>query len=452
MNFNVKLRLAVLGVAVALMGTLIILVTVNSQNQAEEVRDRLATLDIESFGLGDTFRNKLREAGNALQRYRDTTEQAAWDQFVKSTADLDTWMHNLGSRLNTPHELDLLSKTEAAYTDYTSLAETIHKQVESGGSTSGIAAQFARLRTMGQQLFDEGQALSRAHYSSRSQLVEHANQTLTNLRLSVVGLLALLFLFGIALATLVYRDMIAPLRLKLVESQALAERNEKLASLGLLAAGVAHEVRNPLTAVKAALFMQEKRFVPGTPEHDDIRVVEREILRLERIVNDFLQFARPTDPQMATIPAEQPLSEVQTFFAPQLARANIQLVLEPTDSLRIRADAGQIKQVLINLVRNAADSIGRNGTITLRARPERKRIANADTDVVVLEVADTGTGIPLDVEKRLFDPFFTTKENGTGLGLPIAARIVEKHGGSLRYQTSANQGTVFGVVLPRVPA
>jgi signal transduction histidine kinase len=268
----------------------------------------------------------------------------------------------------------------------------------------------------------------------------------------VVGLLALLFLFGIALATLVYRDMIAPLRLKLVESQALAERNEKLASLGLLAAGVAHEVRNPLTAVKAALFMQEKRFVPGTPEHDDIRVVEREILRLERIVNDFLQFARPTDPQMATIPAEQPLSEVQTFFAPQLARANIQLVLEPTDSLRIRADAGQIKQVLINLVRNAADSIGRNGTITLRARPERKRIANADTDVVVLEVADTGTGIPLDVEKRLFDPFFTTKENGTGLGLPIAARIVEKHGGSLRYQTSANQGTVFGVVLPRVPA
>jgi signal transduction histidine kinase len=109
----------------------------------------------------------------------------------------------------------------------------------------------------------------------------------------------------------------------------------------------------------------------------------------------------------------------------------------------VRADTQQIKQVLINLIQNSADSIGRNGAITLRAR-------NGADAYAVMEVIDNGKGIPSDVQKRLFDPFFTTKEGGTGLGLPIAARIVEKHGGELRYQTQLNRGTVFSIVLPRV--
>ena len=113
-------------------------------------------------------------------------------------------------------------------------------------------------------------------------------------------------------------------------------------------------------------------------------------------------------------------------------------------------DAAQIKQVLINLVQNAADSIGGQGLITLRAREDRKRLTNGEIDVVILEVSDSGSGILPTVEKRLFDPFFTTKETGAGLGLSIAARIVAKHGGALQYQTLVNRGTTFGVVLPRV--
>ena len=106
----------------------------------------------------------------------------------------------------------------------------------------------------------------------------------------------------------------------------------------------------------------------------------------------------------------------------------------------MRADTQQIKEVLINLIQNSADSIGRKGAITLRVHDE--------ADTAVLEVADTGKGIPAEVQNRLFDPFFTTKEGGTGLGLPIAARIVEKHGGELRYQTQLNRGTTFAIVLP----
>ena len=138
------------------------------------------------------------------------------------------------------------------------------------------------------------------------------------------------------------------------------------------------------------------------------------------------------------------------MLAPRLARNGIHLVTEDSPPMTINADAAQIQQVLINLVQNAADSITGTGTITMRARPDRKRIANGETDVVILEVADTGRGIQPETEKRLFDPFFTTKATGTGLGLPIAARIVERHGGTLQYQTQVNRGTIFGVVLPKL--
>ena len=115
-------------------------------------------------------------------------------------------------------------------------------------------------------------------------------------------------------------------------------------------------------------------------------------------------------------------------------------------------DPEQIHQVLINLVQNAIDAIGHDGSITLRARSDVRALNGRITDVAILEVADTGPGIASDVAKRLFDPFFSTKSAGTGLGLSIAARIVEKHGGTLQYKTQVNHGTTFGIVLPRVTA
>ncbi len=120
--------------------------------------------------------------------------------------------------------------------------------------------------------------------------------------------------------------------------------------------------------------------------------------------------------------------------------------------MQIKVDTGQLKQVLINLVRNAADSIGRQGRISLRVRHGRRSSPQGEADAVVLEVSDTGKGIAPEVEKRLFDPFFTTKENGTGLGLSIAARITELNGGNLQYQTRLGQGSTFGIVLPRAAA
>jgi len=198
------------------------------------------------------------------------------------------------------------------------------------------------------------------------------------------------------------------------------------------------------------LYLQKKKFQAGSSERENVEVVEREILRLERIVNDFIRFARPAEPEPAVLNVEDMLLDLQNFFTPQLGEANIQLIMEILAPMRIRADAAQIKQVLINLVQNAADSIGEDGKITMRARPDRKQLGSVEKPVVAIEVTDTGKGISPEVEKRLFDPFFTTKEKGSGLGLTIAAQIVQKHGGELQYQTLVNHGATFGVFLPRL--
>jgi signal transduction histidine kinase len=451
MNFGVKLRLVLLVLALGLMGALIVFITLFSQHQGTELHARLSQLESESFNLSEHFKDNLRDVGDKLIRYRNYRQESDWREFTDSSRELKAWINEQKPKLTAQSEKDILQQIDTVYAEFEQHAQELHDEpppavtpaIPTGGPTDALSATRRKL-------FDLGQDLAKAHFDLRNDLLAHASQTLERLRSSFLGLLGLLFLFGIALAVFVYRDMIQPLRVKLVESQALVERNEKLASLGLVAAGVAHEIRNPLTAIKAGLFMQKKTFPASSPERDQVEMVEREIVRLERIVNDFLQFARPADPELAVVSTEVLLNESQVFFAPQFERCHIQLDLEATEPMRIKADMAQLKQVLNNLIQNAVDSIGQNGRITLRTRADRRRLAGGETPVVVLEVVDTGKGIAPEAQKRLFDPFFTTKENGTGLGLSIAARIVQNHGGELQYQTQVNHGTTFGIILPRV--
>lgn len=232
-----------------------------------------------------------------------------------------------------------------------------------------------------------------------------------------------------------------------MSNAALAE-SKKLASLAVLASGVAHEIRNPLTAIKARLFTHQKRLAKGSPEAADGEFIAEEIGRLERIVREFLQFARPGEPLFAPVSPAELLREVRELLAEQMEKVAIRLTVAESVETPVRADRQQIKQVLINLIRNAAESIGRDGAITLRARPQRVGFGGRAWEAVSLEVKDTGKGLPPEVRERLFDPFFTTKPSGTGLGLSIAMRIVEQHGGTLRFQTHGKRGTTFRVVLP----
>lgn len=448
MTAKLRLRLGGFVFAIAILVSLIVWAVLTSSRRLEESRAKARLGTSESFRIARHFQETLMGLNSRLLKLAIDHDTNQWIRFESDWGDLNLWIDQ--QHLSSPVERQLLQQMDAAYDDYHAAAQQIEMKVKSDFSVSLPAVEFARFENETAHLLDIASQLAEAHRATLLEALNESNRSLAHLRTLLLVALFLLLAFGVWLAVAVYQQLIAPLQVKLVQSQALLERQEKLASLGVLAAGVAHEIRNPLTAIKAWLFMHQRKLQSGTQEYADAELVGNELGRLERIVRDFLLFARPSNPEMQIVRAEQPLREARDLLAPQLEKSGIKLVLEDSPRALIHVDPQQMKQVLINLVQNAAEAIGQNGTVTLRTRLAHKRLAERETDVVILEVADTGKGIPPDAEKRLFDPFFTTKETGTGLGLSIAARIVEKHGGALQYQTEVDRGTIFGIVLRRV--
>jgi signal transduction histidine kinase len=358
------------------------------------------------------------------------------------------------SSLRTEMTTDQIARSRSADALRAAILE-FHSRVSKSIDTSRVTPESTASRVAEQEvetglerLLALGEKLTADNRSAAEQFVTDADAALMRLqRFLFVALLGLL-IFGIAVVALIYRRTIAPLRSNLTESRAIIERQEKLASLGVFAAGIAHEIRNPLTAIKVRLFTLKNSHRPGTSEHEDLEVIRHEIDRLEHLVRDFLQFARPTEPELQTMPVDSLLRDVHDLLQSDLAGKSVELKLELQTKDPVRVDPSKMKQVLINFVQNAAESMEAGGTVTLRSRMDKQVFSGRHVSAVVIDVADTGKGIPPEVQKRLFDPFFTTKEEGTGLGLPIAARIVEKHGGVVRYQTHPNKGTTFSIVLP----
>ncbi len=449
MNPGIKLRLAIFITAIVLLLMLIGWTAHISWRRIGELHERLAAMQWKSFQTSDYLQQTILGMNNLVLRYAAYRESEDWTNFLVASKELNHWIDEQRPMLSLQKERPFLDQIKAAYKDYMTAAMAINARIYTSHRSITRVVEFTDFEKQSKRILELGFQLAATHQSYLDSFQAQIGKSIDILQFTLLGMLVLLLAAGGWLAVVVYRDMIAPLQVQLVESRQHVERQEKLASLGMLAAGVAHEIRNPLTAIKAWLFMQQKHLTRGTPEFEDATLIAGEINRLERIVKDFLLFARPSDPELVTVSAEQPLREVQTLMEPELKKSRIKLILDGVASAQIRVDPGQIRQVLINLIQNAADSIGKNGTITLRARLDEKRLSGQPTEVVILEISDTGKGIPPEVGKRLFDPFFTTKDSGTGLGLPIAARIVEKHHGALQYQTQAGRGTTFGIILPR---
>jgi len=448
MNPGILSRLIVFFTTITLLLALIGWTAHISWRQTGDLQEQLSAKQWKSFQIADHLQQTIIGLNNLVLRYAAYRDSADWEKFDAASSELGRWMDEQKPILSSQKERPFLDQIKAAYKDYLAAAHAINTRIYTTHQSITRVVEFTDLEKQSKRILNLGIQLSEAHQQSIDLFQSQNIRSLNVLRFELLGSLGLLLATGFGLAIVVYRGMIAPLQVQLVESRQLVERQEKLASLGMLAAGVAHEIRNPLTAIKASLYLQQKRLAPGTPEFADAELIGGEINHLEHIVKDFLQFARPSEPQLVVVSAEQPLHVVQTLMEPELEKSRIKLVVGEVASAQIRIDPQQIKQVLINLILNAADSIGENGTVTLRARLDEKRINDRQVDVVILEVQDTGKGIPAEVEKRLFDPFFTTKDSGTGLGLPIAARIVEKHQGALQYQTQVDVGTTFGIILP----
>ncbi len=218
---------------------------------------------------------------------------------------------------------------------------------------------------------------------------------------------------------------------------------EKLAAIGKLAAGVAHEINNPLTGILTNASLMLEDLPTGDERREELQTIVDETLRCRKIVRGLLDFARQTKPQKEALSLNQVIEDVLALVRNQASFRNIAIETRLDPALpEIAADRDQLRQVMLNIVLNAAEAMNGDGSITVSSRsvPERQ--------AAELRVADTGPGIPDDVRDKLFEPFFTTKASGTGLGLAIAYGIVQSHGGTITVDREPGRGTRITLELP----
>lgn len=222
-------------------------------------------------------------------------------------------------------------------------------------------------------------------------------------------------------------------------------RAEQLASLGQLAAGLTHEIRNPLAGVAAAVeLLRDEGDGSQREVHDQIL---SELRRVNTTVDGLLRLGKPQPPQRTDVDLARVTREVTSLFSARLRRQGVTLETSIAESVpTLQLDPGLMAQVLINLLTNSMQASERGGTINVLVAPFPRR------DGVLLSVADTGRGIPREHLERIFDPFFTTKEEGTGLGLAICKQIVEQHGGTMQIESEEGEGTRILVLLPDAKA
>ncbi|MBU2444449.1 MAG: cache domain-containing protein, partial [Bacteroidetes bacterium] len=220
-------------------------------------------------------------------------------------------------------------------------------------------------------------------------------------------------------------------------------RSEKLASIGKLAAGVAHEINNPLTGILTNASLLRDDLEEGDPRREDLEVIVKETIRCREIVKRLLDFSRQTAPVKKLTDVNSILEQIVLFVHNQTAFRNIKIVKEFGPNIpEIMADPDQIRQVCINLIINASESMTRGGELRI------KTFMASGNDLINVIISDTGGGIPENLRMKIFDPFFTTKENGTGLGLAISYGIIEQHGGRIDFTSAVGEGTTFNISLP----
>jgi len=225
--------------------------------------------------------------------------------------------------------------------------------------------------------------------------------------------------------------------------QAQLIQAEKLAAIGKLAAGVAHEINNPLTGILTNSSLMLEDLAPDDPRRDELQTIVDETLRCRKVVKGLLDFARQTKPLKQAVNLNQVVEDVLNLVKNQATFANITFHTGlQADLLTVMADRDQMRQVVLNIVLNAAEAMPKGGEIRLTSRMDRT------SNRVCLTITDSGPGIPAEIRSRLFEPFFTTKKSGTGLGLAIAYGIMEQHRGTIAVGGGPGQGTTIRLLLP----
>jgi signal transduction histidine kinase len=226
----------------------------------------------------------------------------------------------------------------------------------------------------------------------------------------------------------------------ILEIEEQLRRADRLSALGELAAGMAHEIRNPLGSIRGTAEILRDGIDPADRRHEFAGILIKEVDRLNRVVQDFLDFARPAPVERGQVDINEALQELLVLTRQQAVKSGVRVELAPGELPPVPGDREQLKQAFLNLILNALQAMPAGGDLTIGT-------AHHNGEVRV-RFADTGQGIPPESLEKIFNPFFTTRREGTGLGLAITHRIVQGHGGRIEVASRIGEGTVFTMTLP----
>jgi signal transduction histidine kinase len=221
------------------------------------------------------------------------------------------------------------------------------------------------------------------------------------------------------------------------------KKADRLAALGQLSAGIAHEIRNPLGSIKGSVDILGKEIPPDNERFEFVKIIKEEVIRLNSIVESFLKFARPPKPRLESTSINELVETTLVLFKKRAQEGRIEIRKKLADNLpEIHLDRDQIRQVLLNIVLNSSDSMHDGGILEIKTG-----IRNSDHRITV-DISDSGVGISDEELDHIFDPFFTTKAQGTGLGMSISYQLIQNHGGAITANKNHDKGLTFHIELP----
>jgi len=377
--------------------------------------------------------------------------------------------------------LDDLSQLESMYVRYSARRDQVLNLYRSGKRTEGMTLHW-EIRKEFHEILAYAKKIQGQVEEKLSQARTLQNTRFRTLNLLAWGAMPTSLIITSMLAIILFRSLLDPLRRlayeddmenevtgsdeiralykkiaslmdsvtevssKLEESREHLAQSEKMALVGRLAAGVVHSIRNPLTSVKMRLFALERSLKLTPTQREDFEVISEEIHHIDTILRNFLEFARPPRLTMQRISFSDITDGALQLLHHRLESYGVRVTVHRSDRMpESELDPDQMKEVLVNIILNACEAMVDGGNLDIF---EEVGTVEPHGQIILVKIRDTGPGIPQDIQNKIFEPFFSTKDEGSGLGLSIAKRVVEDHGGWIHVHSNLGQGTTFVIGIP----
>lgn len=493
MKLKIKPRLIfgflIMGILLVILGISAIFYT----NRMQKNTHRILVENVSSLKAAEELEIALLDMKGLTANYLLNSDLEWLQIFAEKQKSFRSWFETARRRTFTKDEKIILNEIESLFNRYINLQNQVVQLYSSGKSSRAQNLLFNDMLKTFNSIFEKCEEL----LSLNEQLMETTSTVIAkdnksvNFIMNGIGIVGILV--GLFLSIFLSRSITHPidrlvLKLKnaagtefieevdisdeteidnldkhiknLIEkvhqtnrdlemSQQLLIRSEKLAALGKMAAGLAHEIRNPLTAIKMLIFSLQTETKNFPHLTKDYQVVIKEITRIENFIENFLNFARPPKPKLSETNIREILNPTLELLAPQIKKMKIEIIdLITGNEPSVYADKSLLQQVFVNIILNAIQSMNAGGKIEINALTDKVK---KNQKILQINFCDTGEGIDPEIIDNIFDPFVTKKEDGTGLGLSIAHQIINNHGGWIQARNNNDQGATFSINLPVEP-